>query len=214
MPPPRSRPRATARATRGRWWGALASAAALCGVLVPGDASAAPIGGGVAASGLGARECGSILTGDRLLKLDMCTTYYAYAQTGNTRDYRFVVQLHSYRSNGAGGWVDSTAQSLTVNSTVLQSASAFDFGNVVDWGQDVASNSCRHGSPDGPIGCSVPNAVRADFYSGRLSGDIEAPTLRWRNLVFQVSWRDQYGHPHYWTPNLASPEVTAQVFPF
>jgi hypothetical protein len=201
---------------RGRLWGAVVSAAALCLVLIPGEASAAPVAGGVAPAGFGTRNCASVQSGDLLMRLDMCTLYYAYPSSGgpSTVDYRLVVQLHSYKWAGRAGWLDSTSQSLTVNRTEIQAAyldPILEFGSFVGWGQNVSPNSCRHGSPDGPLGCSVPNATRVDFYSRRLFYNIESGAFRYRNLVFGVSWRDERGQAHFWAPKIASPTFVATL---
>lgn len=188
--------------------GLLAAAAVLGSILMPTPASATT-------PGQSTRNCssfndsGDIGGGTGNLRLDMCASYYVY---GNGHSYRFLIQLHAYRYVSGLGWIDSRAQSLTVNSTVVQDLYNGTWSNVLDWGQDVSPSTCRHDSPDGPVGCSVPNAYRTDVYGAQLNYDFGAGGAQLRTLVLQVSYRDEFGTPHFYYPNKTSPSFVDSFF--
>lgn len=141
---------------------------------------------GPAHAGLTSRRCATILTGDKVRRLDVCSRGW-YSADGNYT--RGVVEMHTYKLlGGINDWVDSTSQSISLNSaTVLRNGYWEKF-----YGQESGGN-CRVNGPGGSVGCSVPNTYRVAFYSPQLS----APGVsRWENSANTVSWRDDRGLPH------------------
>ena len=133
-----------------------------------------------AATGLTERSCADFITGDYVRKLSVCSRGWDSPSTT-----RGVIEMHTYAFvTGAGYWVDSRSQSITVNYAVLSGSNGY-----TEWGTRQGA-TCRVDSPAGRVACSVPNVTRVAFYSPA------SRTITNENEVCIVSWRDDRGVAH------------------
>jgi hypothetical protein len=175
-------------------------------VLVAGSVVAmSPARAAASVTGLTARTCANIYTGDRQRMLSVCSR--GYIGPGYSTG---VVEMHTYRwanpcPNLAGSavvlsgcWVDSRSRSITMNESYL--AHSHPDGSYISWwwgNNFISSHRCYVDSPTGPKACSVANTVRVAYYSDGFLYD--ACGRPWYNQVWNVSWRDDLGYPHYWS---------------
>jgi hypothetical protein len=148
------------------------------------------------AAGLTERRCADIDSGDHVRRLSICTRAWIDPVNNQTRG---VVEMHTYELNRQRHWVDSRSQSITVNLVQLISNRYY-----IDttWGTEAGASTCRIDGPAGRIGCTVPNATRVAFYSPvqRPDGSLI------HNVVWEVSWRDDRGVPHYTAGQSTQPD--------
>jgi hypothetical protein len=150
------------------------------------------------AAGLTPRKCMTILTGDKVRRLDVCARGWVSSDGKTTRA---VVEMHTYALlGGINDWVDSTSQSITIEQAKLYGTSA---AILQVWGQ-VAPEKCRVNGPGGTVGCSVPNTARVAFY-GPAHTITSGGAHRFYSSVEHVSWRDDRGLAHTWN-HFAPPE--------
>jgi hypothetical protein len=119
----------------------------------------------------------------RLLRVWAC----GYSNDAGVSE-RALIKMITYRKLSNGDWYPVTSKSITLHSATLCEL----FGDCISFGQSEAKD-CRHGSPGGPIGCSVPNTHRVTFYSPAWNVDAKDEM---RTDVGIVSWRDDQGFPH------------------
>ena len=154
------------------------------------------VSGPAHAAGLTPRNCMTILTGDKVRRLDVCARGWLSSDGKTTRA---VVEMHTYALlGGINDWVDSRSQSITIEQAKLDCCGA---SLLQVWGQ-VAPEKCRVNGPGGTVGCSVPNTARVAFYGPAhtiISG------RRFFTTVEHVSWRDDRGLAHTWN-HFAPPE--------
>jgi hypothetical protein len=155
----------------------IAVAAMLAGSLV------ALIPGSAHADYLTERRCDVMVSGDYVRKLDVCARGWVGSPFGYVT--RGVVEMHTYKWLANIGWVDSTSQSITLET-------AFNSLAYPYWGQSETAK-CRINGPGGNVGCSVPNTSRVAFY-GPAMDSTHSGTFTTTVLV--VSWRDDRGVPH------------------
>jgi hypothetical protein len=176
-------------------------------VLVAGSVVAISPARASAASGLTARTCESIYTGDRVRRLDVCTRGYIVGD-GYTSA---VVEMHTYRwlavcpniagfaVVSSGCWLDSRSQSITMNESYFNHIHPSGVSLNWWWGNNfISSHRCYVNSRTGPKACSVTNTVRVAFYSDEFP-DVDRCGNMWYNEVYNVSWRDDRGIAHYWS---------------
>lgn len=163
-------------------------------VIPPSAATAAPTG--AVSAGVTPRECKYFTTGDDLRRLDVCVSQWYSA---DRTQWRPLVEMHTYRSNGAGGWVDSTSQSITLNVGYFRT----DTITRYSFGQDDPANKCRVNSPASSlVSCSVPNTSVVDFYGPAWYGN---PASTVASGAITVSWRDDRGQAHKLTRGQGKP---------
>jgi hypothetical protein len=143
------------------------------------------------------RNCKDFYTGDQVRRLSVCALMWF-----GTSQARAVVQEHSYiRVNSQ--WIDVTSQSITINSGSMRAIynpsggvlQELFFGNdPIPLADPTGGTSCRINSPSGPVGCSVPNTGRVEFYSK--AGALFGGDVQYQVVVDKVSWRDDRGQPH------------------
>jgi hypothetical protein len=140
-----------------------------------------------------------ITTGDGLRRLHI--TQSGYNASGNY-PARAVTRLLPQRWTGSS-WVAVTAQSLTVNQAIGFSDNnqdgQIDGSDYVNYGQDVATDSCRYSSSGtpGPVGCSIPNTSGVYIYSGERNFGF----TNWMSKLSVVSVRFDRGDAHVWNLN-------------
>jgi hypothetical protein len=150
---------------------------------------------GPAKAQLTLRKCTSdtdddILRGDRLRKLSVCSRGWVNGNPATST--RGVVELHTYAWSG-GRWVDSVSQSISLELAHMQQLGPLGWFAAKVYGQQQGGN-CRVNGPGGSVGCSVPNTDRVDFYGPALA--TAGVGLKFRNVAWKVSWRDDQGFPH------------------
>jgi hypothetical protein len=159
-------------------------------------------GTGTASAGLSARRaCTTDNPGTELItangfRLAICAQ--VWYPDGPATSARGVVVMHTYKRSGTS-WVDSTAQSITLNKAELlhNGAHALYFGQDVTNAGSVpdGANTCRvNGAAGSLISCSVPRTGRVSYYSTAWQGVAQNYTVR----VTQASFRDASGQPHTW----------------
>jgi hypothetical protein len=144
------------------------------------------IGAGSAhADTLTERHCDVLVSGDYVRKLDVCVRGWYDTQGFVTRG---VVEMHTYKWVGVPGWVDSTSQSITIETAYILRNQKL----LLYWGQSE-SQKCRVNGPGGSVGCSVPNTSRVAFYGPQM---VAGYGDTWETWSWVVSWRDDRGVPH------------------
>jgi hypothetical protein len=141
--------------------------------------------GSASADTLTERKCDVLVSGDYVRKLDVCVRGWYDTNGFITRG---VVEMHTYKWVGEAGWVDSTSQSITLETA----ANRRNGSTKLIWGQ-LQTDKCRINGPGGSVGCSVPNTSRVAFYGPAMAagyGDT------WNTRSQSVSWRDDRGVPH------------------
>jgi hypothetical protein len=159
---------------------------------------AAVLPGSAHADELTQRKCATILTGDKVRRLDVCVR--GWRNTGWTTT-RGVVEMHTYALlGGINDWVDSRSQSITLEVAENDCCGRAQWPDggwqfKVSWGQSVSGGgNCRINGPGGSVGCSVPNTVRVAFYGPAITTPSQIETYVTHTTY--VSWRDDRGEPH------------------
>jgi hypothetical protein len=143
---------------------------------------------------------------DRLLRVKSC----GYTNPNGTSE-RGRVEMVTYRLTSAGRWLAVTSQSISLMNAYARDRTT---DNINPFGQFAeippGGTPCRHGSPGGPLGCSVPNTHKGTFYRSawdRHAGhDMET-------RVFAVAWRDDRGEAHFeWDLEVVSPPWEAREY--
>jgi hypothetical protein len=103
-----------------------------------------------------------------------------------------VVELHTYALI-RNEWVDSVSQSISLELAHMQQLGSSGWFAAKVYGQEQGGN-CRVNGPGGSVGCSVAHTASVDFYGPALA--TTGVGLKFRNVAWRVSWRDDQGFPH------------------
>jgi hypothetical protein len=126
--------------------------------------------------------------GLRLLRVYAC----GYSNDSGVAERGRVVMATYRRDHPMEGWYPVTSQSITLEKAYVEDYTPPKYGRI-SFGKQHGNDSCRIGSPAGPIGCSVPNTHRVTFYSRAWNRDAGNSLATY---VLYVSWRDDQGYPH------------------
>jgi hypothetical protein len=150
---------------------------------------------GPAKAQLTQRNCTSdtgddILRGDGLRKLSVCSRGWVNGNPATST--RGVVELHTHALI-RNEWVDSVSQSISLELAHMQQLGSSGWFAAKVYGQEQGGN-CRVNGPGGNVGCSVAHTDSVDFYGPALA--TAGVGLKFRNVAWRVSWRDDQGYPH------------------
>jgi hypothetical protein len=101
-------------------------------------------------------EAEEVHRGDRMLRVWAC----GYTNTSGISERGRVVMVTYRWSERINGWIAVTSKSITLHHAYLEDRTT----GIRVFGQNWGRDTCRHGSPGSPIGCSVPNTHKVTFY--------------------------------------------------